>query len=170
MVRASVSLSFLVLLFAPIVQAQTTYTVAYTYDAQGRLTQAVYGDAFTVAYTYDAAGNRLKREAYEGAPVAAEAEAAVPERFALHGNYPNPFNPATTLRFDLPAPARVRVTVYDVLGRAVLRLPAQEVSAGFRRTLRLDASALASGVYLYRLVAAAEAGTATQTGRFVVVK
>ncbi|MDX1545779.1 MAG: Ig-like domain-containing protein [Rhodothermales bacterium] len=97
-------------------------------------------------------------------------EAELPAAFALHGNYPNPFNPATTLRFDLPAPADVTVEVVDLLGRVVLTRPAEAVAAGAGRTLRLDASALASGTYVYRVVVRTTAETLVRTGRMTLVK
>ncbi len=94
----------------------------------------------------------------------------LPRRFAVLGNYPNPFNPSTTLQVDLPQAARVHVEVYDLLGRRVLATPAQPLEAGARRALSLDAGALASGVYFYRVVARAAAETFTGTGRLTVVK
>ncbi len=69
----------------------------------------------------------------------------------LHGNYPNPFQTVTTLDFDLPAPSRVAVTVYDVRGRVVLTLPPVAMAAGLHRTRTLDAAALPAGLYCYRL-------------------
>ncbi len=94
----------------------------------------------------------------------------IPERFALHGSYPNPFNPTTTLRFDLPEPAEVRVEVYDMLGRRVLELTPRPMPAGFNRTMPVDGSSLASGIYLYSVSATAGTTTTTQTGRLVVLK
>ena len=97
-------------------------------------------------------------------------EAAVPERFAVLGNYPNPFNPTTTVRVDMPQAARVQVEVYDVLGRRVLTTVAHDLEAGAGRAVPVDAGALASGLYLYRLVARAATETFTGTGRMTVVK
>ena len=56
--------------------------------------------------------------------------AELPTEFALHGNYPNPFNPSTRIQFDLPETAQVRVQIVDMLGREVMSLPAQEFEAG----------------------------------------
>ncbi len=104
-------------------------------------------------------------------PVVTATEAEeLPERFALHGSYPNPFNPTTTLRFDLPEPASVRVAVYDLLGRRVLELPAQPMSAGFDRTIFLDGSSLASGIYLYSVSATLGPTTTARTRPLVVMK
>jgi hypothetical protein len=48
--------------------------------------------------------------------------AAIPEELSLEGNYPNPFNPVTTIRFGLPEPRNVRVTVVNILGQEVTEL------------------------------------------------
>ena len=98
------------------------------------------------------------------------ANAAVPEHFAVLGTYPNPFNPVTTVHVDLPQAARVQVDVYDVLGRRVLTTPAQHLEAGARRALTVDAGRLASGLYLYRVVARTNTEALTGAGRMMVVK
>jgi hypothetical protein len=97
-------------------------------------------------------------------------EEEVPGGFALHGNYPNPFNPSTSIRFDLPQTAEVTVQVVDILGRVVMSHRAGSVGAGANRTVALDASRLASGVYLYRIIAAGASQTFTGSGRFTLVK
>lgn len=76
--------------------------------------------------------------------------AAVPEDFALLGNYPNPFNPTTTLRFKIPAAGQVDVRVFDLLGRPRQNLNLGLMAAGEHR-FDLDATAWASGVYFYRV-------------------
>ena len=91
--------------------------------------------------------------------------------FALRGAYPNPFNPATAVRLDLPEDATVALTVFDVLGRRVASVPAQPLTAGAGRVLRFEAGALASGLYVYRVEARLASGTVhTATGRFTVVR
>ncbi|MCB0259741.1 MAG: T9SS type A sorting domain-containing protein, partial [Calditrichaeota bacterium] len=75
---------------------------------------------------------------------------AVPESFRLYQNYPNPFNPATTIAFDLPESGKVKLTVFDVLGREVKTLLNGRRNAGSYE-VSFDASDLASGVYIYRL-------------------
>jgi hypothetical protein len=76
--------------------------------------------------------------------------AGIPTSYALHANYPNPFNPTTTIQIDLPETARVTLAVFSVLGQEVLRLESGSVPAG-RHRYSVDASTLPSGVYLYRL-------------------
>jgi hypothetical protein len=72
--------------------------------------------------------------------------------YALHGNYPNPFNPVTEIAFDLPEAADVSLKVFDVMGREVAVLVNGEKTAG-RHAVRFDARDLPSGVYLCRMTA-----------------
>ena len=85
---------------------------------------------------------------------------AVPEVFLLEANYPNPFNPVTTIRFGTPEAAAVTLVVYDLLGREVERLVDGSVAAG-RHTVTFEAGDLPSGLYVYRLTT--PAGSFTQT-------
>jgi hypothetical protein len=79
--------------------------------------------------------------------------AGVPEGVALTQNYPNPFNPSTTIQFAIPGGTngRTSLRVYDVLGREVATLVNEQKQPG-THTVRWDASGVASGVYLYRLI------------------
>jgi hypothetical protein len=77
-----------------------------------------------------------------------------PTKFALAQNFPNPFNPNTTIRFDLPAPRHVTLKVFDLLGREVATLLDEQTREG-EHTVRFDASRLTSGIYIYRLQAGA---------------
>ena len=95
-------------------------------------------------------------------PVSTEEEAAIPEAFALHGNYPNPFNPSTEIRFDLPQAGHVQLTIYDVSGKEVARLVNEALQAG-AHALTWDASGSPSGAYLYRLTAGAFTETKVMT-------
>ena len=74
-----------------------------------------------------------------------------PESFRVAGNYPNPFNPVTTVQFDLPAAADVSVAVFDLLGREVMNVPVQAMTAGADQSIRIEAGDLASGIYLYQV-------------------
>ena len=73
-----------------------------------------------------------------------------PSGYVLEGNYPNPFNPETTIRFGLQETSTVKLTVYDVLGRQVRVLIDGTLSVGVHETV-FEASNLPSGTYLYRL-------------------
>ena len=74
-----------------------------------------------------------------------------PIQYSLQQNYPNPFNPTTTIEFELPKNARVVLKVYDLLGREVQTLVDEKEVAGFHTAI-FDASRLASGVYLTRML------------------
>ena len=83
-----------------------------------------------------------------------------PAAFSLASNYPNPFNPATTIRYALPQAADVRLTVYNVVGQVVRTLVAEHQSAG-RYLVAWDATndsghSLSAGIYFYRLQAGDE--------------
>jgi hypothetical protein len=73
----------------------------------------------------------------------------IPERFTLLGNYPNPFNPSTTILYAMPEAGTVVVFIYDVLGRTVARLDAGYQSAG-QQHITFDATGYSSGIYYYR--------------------
>lgn len=79
-----------------------------------------------------------------------EVEVPVPAEYSLNQNYPNPFNPATKISFSLAADSKVTLKIFDVLGQEVASLFSGDLSAGAHE-LDFNASALNSGVYLYRL-------------------
>jgi len=91
--------------------------------------------------------------------------ALVPERYALHPNHPNPFNPETTIGFDLPEKSRVLLLIYNLKGQEVTCLIDREMEAGCHR-IPFNTNALPSGVYLYRLTA----GEFTQIRRMLLLK
>ena len=94
-----------------------------------------------------------------------EVNESIPETYALHQNFPNPFNPSTEILFDLPETAMVSLVLYDVLGREIARLVEGEMPAGWHRA-RFNAANLPSGVYLYRI----QAGDFMDTGRMTLIK
>jgi hypothetical protein len=81
----------------------------------------------------------------------------IPAGFALHANYPNPFNPTTQIAYDLPEASNVRLSVYNVLGQEVARLVDGAIGAGYQTVEWNSATnsglALPSGIYFYRLKA-----------------
>jgi hypothetical protein len=76
----------------------------------------------------------------------------IPSSFAVHANYPNPFNAATAIEYDLPRPMFVTVEIYDLLGRRIERLVDGFQQAG-PHTVVWDAERAATGVYFYRILA-----------------
>lgn len=93
----------------------------------------------------------------------------VPVEFNLYNNYPNPFNPATTIKFDIPKSENqtlaAKLIVYDVTGREVAEIFSGEVRPGKYEAV-WNASGLASGLYFYRLTA----GEYTAIKKMVLVK
>ena len=89
----------------------------------------------------------------------------IPSQFALSQNYPNPFNPTTAISYQLSAPRLVSLKVFDILGREVATLVRGMHAAGAYVVI-FNASALASGVYIYTM----EAGAFRQSKRMLLTK
>jgi len=116
----------------------------------------------------DAAGNvsAMASDKIVYAPTSTESwRTGVPDHFALLQNFPNPFNPSTTLRYSLPTRAYVTLTVFNALGQQVAVLQNGEQEAGYHEAV-FDASGLASGVCLYRLTA----GSFVETRKLLLVR
>src|SRR6267143_5861810 len=94
-----------------------------------------------------------------------EASRNVPDKYSLEQNFPNPFNPVTTIRYNLPEPGSVRLTVHNILGQEVASLIGGDQPAG-TYSVSFDASRLSSGVYYYKLVA----GKFTDNKRMLLLK
>lgn len=94
----------------------------------------------------------------------------VPIRFALHPNYPNPFNPNTTIRYDLPENSAVTLRLYNILGQEVRTLVNRRETAGFKSVVwngRNNAGhQVSTGIYILRL----QAGPFRKTIRMMMVK
>lgn len=89
----------------------------------------------------------------------------IPNEYNLFQNFPNPFNPTTMIKFDIPANSNVKLTVYDVQGRESVSLVNEELSAG-RYQVSWNASNLSSGVYYYKL----ESGNKVFTKKLILLK
>jgi len=73
-----------------------------------------------------------------------------PSNFSLHQNFPNPFNPVTTIRYDISEGGFVSIKIYDMLGREIKTLVSENLGAG-KYQITFNAGGLASGVYFYKL-------------------
>ena len=139
-----------------------TYTISFTAsDGQGGESQGTV----EVSVPHD----QGKNTSVAGSPsrsiendVVMEAN---PTEYTLANAYPNPFNPSTTISYELPEPTRVQLSVFDMLGREVAVLVDGEKAAG-RHAVRFNAEGLTSGIYVYRI----HAGTFTQTRKFTLMK
>ena len=92
------------------------------------------------------------------------------ENFSLYPNYPNPFNPITTLRYDLLNDESVNITVYDMLGNVINELVNEVQNSGYK-SIQWDATnyqgqPVSAGVYIYRI----EAGGFRQTKKMILLK
>ena len=105
---------------------------------------------------------RLEEDAMEVLQSLAE---TLPEVFALSSNYPNPFNPTTTLPFALPESSEVTIAVYDVTGRRVALLVSGLMAAGHHE-VQWRADNLPSGMYLVRM----QAGSFSEVRRMTLIK
>jgi len=90
---------------------------------------------------------------------------STPGRFYLHQNYPNPFNPLTTIKYELAKDVNVKITLYDVLGKEIMRLVNENKKAGIH-TVDVNAVNLATGAYFYKI----EAGDFREVKKMILVK
>ncbi|NOS84677.1 MAG: T9SS type A sorting domain-containing protein [Ignavibacteria bacterium] len=89
----------------------------------------------------------------------------IPDKFALLPNYPNPFNPVTKIKFDIPNPAYTKIIIYDLSGRVVANLVNEQLKPG-SYSVDWNGTGFASGVYFYSLVT----DEYTETKRMVLIK
>lgn len=90
----------------------------------------------------------------------------IPTTFNLYQNFPNPFNPSTLIKYDLPKDVNVTIRIYDLLGREVATLVNNEFKNAGRYELAWNALNYATGVYIYRI----EAGDFVSTKKMVLIK
>jgi len=75
----------------------------------------------------------------------------IPDSYSLSQNYPNPFNPSTKINYELPKDGKVKLVIYDILGREMKSLVNNEFKTAGRYTVEFNGSQFASGVYFYRI-------------------
>lgn len=98
-------------------------------------------------------------------------QTVIPITHKLHQNFPNPFNPSTSIQFDIPTPAtgaqneQVTLIIYDALGREISQVINQSLKPG-SYTVQWNAQGFASGIYFYRL----KAGSYSATQKMMLVK
>ena len=90
--------------------------------------------------------------------------------YKVHNNFPNPFNPVTTLCYDLPEDAMVNITIYDMMGRVVSNLVSSQQNAGYKsiqwNATNNEGQPVSAGLYLYTI----QAGNFRQTKKMVLLK
>ena len=93
----------------------------------------------------------------------------IPAKLVLFGNYPNPFNGRTRIRFSSPDLGRLQLVLYDVLGRVVRKSQFNITHAG-RQELLINAKELSSGMYVYRIFLKTGSGAWNAEGKFILIK
>jgi uncharacterized delta-60 repeat protein len=89
----------------------------------------------------------------------------IPGQYELCQNYPNPFNPSTTIKYSIPSESKVKISVYDLLGKEISNLVDEILKAGEYEVI-FDASAYASGIYFYKL----DAGNTKEIRKMILIK
>jgi hypothetical protein len=94
-----------------------------------------------------------------------------PNAFKMSPNYPNPFNPTTTIHYQVPVTSNVILSIYDMLGRKVTELVHRHQQPG-RYEVEWNAAGQASGVYIYQIVAVGDNGNKkfVDTRKMILVK
>jgi len=147
---------------------QLTMSAPGSVEVGGKVT--LYHRVITTDGSLWTAGAASSLELTRGLVTDTEGEGSLPTEFALKGNYPNPFNPSTTISFDLPETADVTVQVLDLLGREVMALPSRTMEAGSAKSVQINASSLSSGIYLYRVIARGANSTSMMVKTMTLLK
>jgi len=124
--------------------------VAYSYLNNN----SSYQNQYNWAYTW-----------YGSGPSGVQQDDAIPRTFELSQNYPNPFNPTTKIKYSIPEAGKVSLKLFDILGREVMTVLDQFQVAG-SYTATLEASKLATGVYMYKL----ESGSFRSVKKMILLK
>ena len=97
-------------------------------------------------------------------------EESIPKEFSLNNSYPNPFNPITTLSYELPKNAMVNITIFDLMGRIVNNLVSIRQDAGYKSIkwngTNNQGQLVSAGLYLYTI----QAGEYRQTKKMILLK
>ncbi|MBO6524677.1 MAG: T9SS type A sorting domain-containing protein [Balneolaceae bacterium] len=130
-----------------------------------------YADTFD-SYTGGSNGQQLGALSWFGTLVSNEDDISIerPNTFKLNGNYPNPFNPSTSISFDLAEASDVSVEIFNMIGQKVMSIPVQRLAAGSNQNLRVEAGSLTSGIYIYRITAKSGNTITSNTGRMTLIK
>jgi len=120
-------------------------------------------------YAFNAAGNSAYSNAVFDTTFSITSiiahDSEIPNEYKLYNNYPNPFNPSTTIRFSLPRSGYAKLIIFNTLGEEVTTLIAEDLAVG-TFTAQWDAIGISSGIYFYRL----QSGKYTETKKLVLLR
>lgn len=122
-------------------------TVTFTFDATK---EAIVGKEATLSFKIIERGKEIGSRNFS-------LRSEAPATFKLFHNYPNPFNPATTISYQLPEAMRVNILIYNILGQHIATLVNENQKPG-NYQFKWDASRQSSGMYLYRFQGTGESG------------
>ena len=129
----------------------TSYALTFGQDLPGNNSYDFYGVLDDIRiYNYMLPVSQIDALYDINTQVADHADAGVPNDYSLAQNFPNPFNPSTTIRFSIPKSGFVKLSVYDLLGRSVATLVRDRLAPGDYNAV-WNGSGMASGVYYYKL-------------------
>jgi hypothetical protein len=141
--------------------------VVYVMNVDGDVAHEVI---YTQGYTRGIANDTTADVAIldiQHTPVSVElADDNIPDQYYLDQNFPNPFNPATTIKFGLTTEMAVELKVFDITGQEVMTLIDGQLMNAGSYNVHLDASSLASGTYIYRL----KAGNYVESKKMMLIK
>lgn len=136
------------------VEAEIWNSIGYVQGAGSTTTPQYYSfednDVNYGVYTY-----RLKQVDFDGTykySNSVEVDFGTPKSYVLNQNHPNPFNPATTISFQLPVESKVKIEIFNSLGQQVSEIVNSDYTAGVHK-IEFNASELASGIYYYAITA-----------------
>jgi hypothetical protein len=110
-------------------------------------------------------GKIILNDPIESMTLIGNAEEIIPAEFALNQNFPNPFNPRTTIGYNVPVSQHIRLSIYNIFGQEVSRLIDEREEPGVR-SIEWDASNYPSGVYYYKL----QAGNEVLCNKMILLK
>ena len=146
-----------------------TLPIDWTNDIFGDSILSVYQNHFCSPYPYcieDYVGEQDITNCEQVSLI----DEALPITYNLYNAYPNPFNPVTTIRYDLPKGTLVNITIYDMMGRLVSNLVSSQQHAGYKsiqwNATNNQGQPVSAGLYIYII----EAGDYNQTKKMVLLK
>ena len=165
-----------------------SWKYTHTYDSNNNLIEKItqywigsnWVNLFKYINTYDSNNNLIEslnqiwdgsnwvnthRSLYSHSPTDVEEIPGEIKTYSLSNNYPNPFNPSTTIKYQIPKSGLVTLKVYNVLGKEITTLVNEEKSVGSYE-ITFDASGLSSGIYFYKL----SADNFQQTKKMILLK
>lgn len=131
--------------------------VASDFDLDGRTDIALTSTSDSLYVLYNLGGGTVG--------IKGEEVTKIPTKFELSQNFPNPFNPTTTIQYSLPFSEKVSLKIFNLLGEEVKTLTDDFQEAG-KHSVQFNANNLASGIYLYRI----QAGSFVETKKMILIK